>query len=143
MHHFNITFFLKFVTFINSVFFFIFIFWYANLWHGAFFFLIISPFERTFTFKVHNCVAGGGKVLIPTFALGRAQVSKIFFLDLPHSDSFDEFLTISLFWCVILVHLNYLNYDMCVVGYKLFYLSESVIKVISIHLNVYYILKIC
>lgn len=62
-------------------------------------------------------------MLIPTFALGRAQVNKNYFLDLPHSDSFDEFLTISLFWCVILVHLNYLNYDMCVVGYKLFYLS--------------------
>ncbi|KAF5750108.1 Cleavage and polyadenylation specificity factor 73 kDa subunit-II [Tripterygium wilfordii] len=29
--------------------------------------------EREFLKSVHNCVAGGGKVLIPTFALGRAQ----------------------------------------------------------------------
>ncbi|KAL2642927.1 hypothetical protein R1flu_010514 [Riccia fluitans] len=29
--------------------------------------------EREFLKKVHNCVAGGGKVLIPVFALGRAQ----------------------------------------------------------------------
>lgn len=29
--------------------------------------------EREFLKAVHNCVAGGGKVLIPTFALGRAQ----------------------------------------------------------------------
>ncbi|KAL7148477.1 hypothetical protein ABFS83_06G180800 [Erythranthe nasuta] len=29
--------------------------------------------EREFLKVVHNCVAGGGKVLIPTFALGRAQ----------------------------------------------------------------------
>ncbi|XP_030529264.1 cleavage and polyadenylation specificity factor subunit 3-II [Rhodamnia argentea] len=29
--------------------------------------------EREFLIAVHKCVAGGGKVLIPTFALGRAQ----------------------------------------------------------------------
>lgn len=29
--------------------------------------------EREFLMAVHKCVAGGGKVLIPTFALGRAQ----------------------------------------------------------------------
>ncbi|KAI8868463.1 Metallo-hydrolase/oxidoreductase [Ramicandelaber brevisporus] len=29
--------------------------------------------ERDFVTKVHNCVKGGGKVLIPVFALGRAQ----------------------------------------------------------------------
>ncbi|KAL3843974.1 hypothetical protein ACJIZ3_001377 [Penstemon smallii] len=29
--------------------------------------------EREFLKAVHNCIAGGGKVLIPTFALGRAQ----------------------------------------------------------------------
>lgn len=29
--------------------------------------------EREFLKAVHNCVAGGGKVLIPSFALGRAQ----------------------------------------------------------------------
>ncbi|BBN01886.1 integrator complex subunit 11 [Marchantia polymorpha subsp. ruderalis] len=29
--------------------------------------------EREFLKKVHSCVAGGGKVLIPVFALGRAQ----------------------------------------------------------------------
>jgi len=30
--------------------------------------------EREFLKAVHKCVSGGGKVLIPTFALGRAQV---------------------------------------------------------------------
>jgi len=29
--------------------------------------------ERNFFRKVHECIAGGGKVLIPVFALGRAQ----------------------------------------------------------------------
>jgi integrator complex subunit 11 len=29
--------------------------------------------ERDFLKKVHECVSGGGKVLIPVFALGRAQ----------------------------------------------------------------------
>jgi integrator complex subunit 11 len=29
--------------------------------------------ERDFLKKVHDCVAAGGKVLIPVFALGRAQ----------------------------------------------------------------------
>jgi integrator complex subunit 11 len=29
--------------------------------------------ERDFLKKVHSCVASGGKVLIPSFALGRAQ----------------------------------------------------------------------
>ena len=30
--------------------------------------------ERNFLKKVHECVARGGKILIPVFALGRAQV---------------------------------------------------------------------
>jgi Cft2 family RNA processing exonuclease len=30
--------------------------------------------ERDFLKAVHTCVAAGGKVLIPVFALGRAQV---------------------------------------------------------------------
>jgi Cft2 family RNA processing exonuclease len=30
--------------------------------------------EREFLKAVHKCVSGGGKVLIPAFALGRAQV---------------------------------------------------------------------
>ncbi len=30
--------------------------------------------ERDFLKKVHDCVEKGGKVLIPVFALGRAQV---------------------------------------------------------------------
>lgn len=29
---------------------------------------------RRFLWQVHKCVAAGGKVLIPVFALGRAQV---------------------------------------------------------------------
>ena len=33
--------------------------------------------ERDFLKKVHDCVEKGGKVLIPVFALGRAQVKKI------------------------------------------------------------------
>ena len=32
--------------------------------------------ERDFLKKVHDCVEKGGKVLIPVFALGRAQVRK-------------------------------------------------------------------
>ena len=31
--------------------------------------------ERDFLKKVHDCVDKGGKVLIPVFALGRAQVT--------------------------------------------------------------------
>ena len=30
--------------------------------------------ERDFLKKIHDCVEKGGKVLIPVFALGRAQV---------------------------------------------------------------------
>jgi hypothetical protein len=30
--------------------------------------------ERDFLQQVHDCVAQGGKILIPVFALGRAQV---------------------------------------------------------------------
>ncbi|AQL03076.1 hypothetical protein ZEAMMB73_Zm00001d045733 [Zea mays] len=37
----------------------------------AIFFL--QPEKRHVYYKVHKCVSGGGKVLIPMFALGRAQ----------------------------------------------------------------------
>ena len=48
---------------ILSFFFFLLLGWGVGWWcHGG------------GSLQVHNCVAAGGKVLIPTFALGRAQV---------------------------------------------------------------------
>ncbi|AQL03077.1 hypothetical protein ZEAMMB73_Zm00001d045733 [Zea mays] len=41
----------------------------------AIFFL--QPEKRHVYYKVHKCVSGGGKVLIPMFALGRAQNLKL------------------------------------------------------------------
>ncbi len=51
--------------------------------------------ERDFLKKVHDCVEKGGKVLIPVFALGRAQVRKMKLLQIGPKSNLGVFLSLN------------------------------------------------